>query len=127
MEGTDASDGTAQETASRDAQAPSLERLLLAGLGWVSFTAEAVEEMADDLARKVGVEPERMRDAVQDVIAGWRREGARLGAMPADTSEKALRRLGLVRREEMDDLALRVAQLEHRIRLLEKPAETPAE
>jgi polyhydroxyalkanoate synthesis regulator phasin len=115
-----------QEKASQ-VEPRSLEQLLLAGLGWVSLTAEAVEEMADDLARRVGVEPERMRDAVQDVVAGWRREGARLGAMPADASEKALRRLGLVRREEMDDLALRVAQLEHRIRLLEKPAESPAE
>jgi hypothetical protein len=34
-----------------------------------------------------------------------------------------MRRLGLVRREEADDLALRVAQLEHRVRLLETPAE----
>ena len=33
--------------------------------------------------------------------------------------ERAYAKAGLVRREEMDDLALRVAQLEHRIRLLE--------
>ena len=32
-----------------------------------------------------------------------------------------MRRLGVVRREEADDLALRVAQLEHRVRLLETP------
>ena len=62
-----------------------------------------------------------MRDAVRDAVASWRAEAERLGALPSDASEKALRRLGLVRREEADDLALRVAQLEHRVRLLEKP------
>ena len=73
------------------------------------------------LARRVGVEPEKMRGAVRDTFASWRKEGERIGTMPSDASEKALRRLGLVRREEADDLALRLAQLEHRVRLLEKP------
>ena len=34
----------------------SLEQLLLAGLGWLSLTAEAADDVADDLARRVGVE-----------------------------------------------------------------------
>jgi hypothetical protein len=34
--------------------------------------------------------------------------------------ERALGRAGLARREEVEDLALRVAQLEHRLRLLER-------
>ena len=33
-----------------------------------------------------------------------------------------MRELGLVTREEFEDLELRVAQLEHRLKLLEKPA-----
>ena len=41
----------------------------------------------------------------------------------SEASDRAMRRLGVVRREEADDLALRVAQLEHRVRLLETPAE----
>ncbi len=98
-----------------------LEQLLLAGLGWVSLTADAADDLADDLARRVGIERDEMRDAVRDTVASWRAEAQRLGSLPSETSEKALRRLGLVRREEADDLALRVAQLEHRVRLLEKP------
>ena len=101
----------------------SFEQLLLAGLGWLSLTASAADEIAEDLARRVGVEPDQMRGAVRDTFASWRKEGERLGAMPSDASEKAFRRLGLVRREEADDLALRLAQLEHRVRLLEKPAQ----
>jgi polyhydroxyalkanoate synthesis regulator phasin len=34
--------------------------------------------------------------------------------------ERALAKAGLARREEVEDLALRVAQLEHRLRLLER-------
>ena len=109
-----AMDGTAEPR--------TLEQLLLAGLGWVSLTVEAADDLADDLARRVGIERDEMRDAVRDAVASWRAEAERLGSLPSETSEKALRRLGLVRREEADDLALRVAQLEHRVRLLEKPA-----
>jgi len=99
----------------------SLEQLLLAGLGWLSLTAEAADDVADDLARRVGVERDTMRHAVRDALTSWRAEAEKLGSVPSDASDKALRRLGLVRREEADDLALRVAQLEHRVRLLETP------
>jgi hypothetical protein len=39
--------------------------------------------------------------------------------VPGEATERTLKRLGVVRRDELDDLALRVAQLEHRVRLLE--------
>jgi polyhydroxyalkanoate synthesis regulator phasin len=97
-----------------------LEQLLRAGLGWVSLTAEAAEAFADDLARRVGIEREEMRSAVADTVASWRAEVERLGSLPSEASEKTFQRLGLVRREEADDLVLRLAQLEHRVRLLEK-------
>ena len=104
-----------------NAQPRPLGQLLLAGLGWVSLTADAADDLADDLARRVGIERDEMRGAVRDAVASWRAEAEKIGSLPSDASEKALRRLGLVRREEADDLALRVAQLEHRVRLLEKP------
>ncbi len=104
-------------------EARGLEQLLLAGLGWLSLTAEAADDVADDLARRVGVDRDAMRGAVRDTITSWRREAEHVGSLPSEASEKALRRLGLVRREEADDMALRIAQLEHRVRLLEKPSE----
>lgn len=99
----------------------SLEQMLLAGLGWMSMTAEAADDVIDDLARRVGIDRDEMRAAVRDAVASWRAEAEKIGAIPSDASEMALKRLGLVRREEVEDLALRVAQLEHRVRLLEKP------
>jgi polyhydroxyalkanoate synthesis regulator phasin len=103
------------------AEPHSVEQLILAGIGWLSLTAEAIDDIADDLARSVGVERARMRGAVRDVFASWRREGEKIGSFPSEASDKALKRIGLVRREEADDLALRLAQLEHRVRLLERP------
>ena len=102
------------------AESRSLEQLLLAGVGWASLTVEAADDVADDLARRVGIERDEMRGAVRDAVASWRAEAKRLGSLPSEASEKAFQRLGLVRREEAEDLALRVAQLEHRVRLLEK-------
>ena len=70
-----------------------------------------------------------MRTAVRDTIASWRREAERLGVRGDEVTERALARLGLARREALDDLGLRVAQLEHRLRLLERDTdvETTAE
>ena len=105
------------------AEPRTFEQLLLAGFGWLSLTAEAADDVADDLARRVGIERDAMRNAVRDAVASWRAEAERLGSLPSEASDKAMRHLGVVRREEADDLALRVAQLEHRVRLLEKPVE----
>jgi hypothetical protein len=77
--------------------------------------------MAEDLAHRLGIEPGRMREAVRSSFASLRRDAERAGSVPSEASERALKRLGLVRREEVDDLGLRLAQLEHRVRLLEKP------
>lgn len=99
----------------------SLEQLILAGLGWLSLTVEAADDIAEDLAQRLGVEPARMREAVRATFASVRRDAERAGSLPSEASDRAFKRLGLVRREEVDDLALRLAQLEHRVRLLEKP------
>jgi polyhydroxyalkanoate synthesis regulator phasin len=98
----------------------SVSELLLAGIGWATLGVEAAEEIADDLARRVGVESEAMRSAVQDTIASWRAELERVGVRRDEAVDRALARAGLARREEVEDLALRVAQLEHRLRLLER-------
>ncbi|HEX2302200.1 MAG TPA: hypothetical protein VHH57_01140 [Gaiella sp.] len=94
--------------------------LLLAGVGWASLGIEAADEVADDLARRVGVQRDAMRSAVRDAVGSWRTELERLGTRRDEAVERAFARAGLARREEVEDLALRVAQLEHRLRLLER-------
>jgi polyhydroxyalkanoate synthesis regulator phasin len=112
-----------RDGAGAQSQRPLLE-LLLAGIGWASMGVEAADELADDIARRVGIDRAEMRAAVRDTIASWRREVEQAGGRREEIAERALDRIGVVRREEMDDLALRVAQLEHRLRLLEKHADS---
>ena len=109
-----------------DSPGPSLQQLLLAGVGWASEGIEAADVVADELARRVGVERDQMRTALRDTVAAWRKEAERLGIRGDEVSERALARLGLARREALDELELRVAQLEHRLRLLERVSDASA-
>jgi polyhydroxyalkanoate synthesis regulator phasin len=111
---------TSDNERQRAAEQHPISELLLAGIGWATLGVETVEAMADDLARRVGVDRDAMRAAVTDTVESWRAELERLGARRDEAMERALGKAGLVRREELDDLALRVAQLEHRLRLLER-------
>jgi polyhydroxyalkanoate synthesis regulator phasin len=96
--------------------------LLLAGLGMASLGAEVVDELADDLARRMGIDRDAMRHAVRDTFAAWQAEAERLGARRDEVVDRSLEKAGVARREELEDLELRVAQLEHRLRLLEADA-----
>jgi polyhydroxyalkanoate synthesis regulator phasin len=96
-----------------------LRRLLLAVLGALALTAERADDLADELAQRGGMGREEARAWIDDVTSRWRGDAARLGERTGATLQGALRDLGLVTRDEWDELELRVAQLEHRLRLLE--------
>jgi polyhydroxyalkanoate synthesis regulator phasin len=98
----------------------ALERLLLAGLGAAALTGGRADQLADELARKAGIQREEALALVREVADGWRREAGRLGERTNDAAQRLVRELGLVQREEYEDLELRVAQIEHRLKLLEK-------
>ena len=60
-----------------------------------------------------------LRQLVEELAAQLRSGVEKIGDLPQETGERLARELGLVRREELDALALRLAQLEHRLKLLE--------
>jgi hypothetical protein len=63
---------------------------------------------------------------VAEAFAAWvREEGSRAGETASENIGALLKELGFISRDEYDELALRVAQLEHRLRLLEAAASTP--
>ena len=97
-----------------------LEQTLLAALGWAALTVEGADGLADDLARRVGIDRDAMRAAVRDTLTAWRHEGERFSARREDVVDGVVGRLGVAQKAEVDDLALRVAQLEHRLKLLER-------
>jgi polyhydroxyalkanoate synthesis regulator phasin len=93
--------------------------LALAAVGAVVLTAERVEALADEIAARGSLTKEEARGLLRERVESWRTEAARLGERTGSALGSVIGELGLVRREELDDLELHVAQLEHRLRLLE--------
>jgi polyhydroxyalkanoate synthesis regulator phasin len=98
-----------------------VERLGLAALGLVALTAERIEELAGDLSDRGGMRRDEARQVLEDAVTRWRGDAARFGERAGEGIAGFARQLGLVTRDEMEELELRVAQLEHRLRLLERP------
>jgi polyhydroxyalkanoate synthesis regulator phasin len=104
-----------------------VERLLLAGVGAVTLTAERAEALAEELAEKGGLRKEEARTLVQDATARWRGEAGRMGERAGVALDGLFAELGLVTRDQFEELELRIAQLEHRLRLLEEPPTVSAD
>ena len=98
-----------------------LETLALAGIGVLALGADRAEELADELAQRLAIDPEETRAVVVDVLESWRRELRRVGESSSSTGARVGAELGIASRDALDELELRVAQLEHRLRLLEGP------
>ncbi|HZT92689.1 MAG TPA: hypothetical protein VFA05_11680 [Gaiellaceae bacterium] len=67
----------------------------------------------------LGVRLDEARGVAQDLTSRWRGDALRIGEGSRRRVQEVARELGLVTRDEWDELELRVAQLEHRLRLLE--------
>jgi polyhydroxyalkanoate synthesis regulator phasin len=100
-----------------------VERIALAAIGAVALTAERLDELAGELSERGGIRRDEARQLLEDAVTRWRGDASRLGERASESLAGVLRQVGLVTREEHEELELRVAQLEHRLRLLEA---TPA-
>jgi polyhydroxyalkanoate synthesis regulator phasin len=98
----------------------SLETLALAGIGAVALVAQHADELAAEIGDRLGVERNEVRAVIGDVLDSWRREASRLGESGGSFAAKAASELGTASKDSVDDLSLRVAQLEHRVKLLER-------
>ena len=102
-----------------------LEQLLLAGVGAVSLSAERVEDLVDSFVERGGVQRDEARAAVDELVSRWRGDATRVTERAGAGLHGMLRELGLVLRSEYEELELRVAQLEHRLKLVERDELTP--
>ena len=95
--------------------------LALAAVGTVALTAERIDALAEAIAAHGGIKTsEEARAFLREQVDRWREEGARMGGQATSWIGALARELGLLSREEADELELRVAQLEHRLQLLER-------
>jgi polyhydroxyalkanoate synthesis regulator phasin len=67
----------------------------------------------------LGPRLDELRSIAEDFTTRWRGDAVRVGEGSRRRIQDIARELGLVTREEWDELELRVAQLEHRLRLVE--------
>ena len=96
-----------------------LERIALAAVGAVALTADRAEALADELAERSGMRRDEARQLLEDSMTRWRGDATRVAERAGETLQSVFAQLGLVTREEFEELELRLAQVEHRLRLLE--------
>jgi polyhydroxyalkanoate synthesis regulator phasin len=109
------------ERASSSDRGP-FQTLTLAGIGALALAAQRVDELSDELARRLGIDPVEMRAALSDTLESWRREAERIGESTGEAASRLVDDVGIATSDAVRDLELRVAQLEHRLRLLERGA-----
>ena len=102
------------------------EKLVFAGVGAVALTGDRIEALAEELSARGGIRRDEARSLVEELAGRWRSETVRLSERTGAGLAGVFRELGLVTRNELEELELRVAQLEHRLRLLERPPQLPA-
>ena len=84
------------------------------------------EDRTDSLERLlsiVGPRVDEMRSLLGDSTQRWRGDALRVGEGTRHRLRDLFRDLGLVTRDDWDELELRVAQVEHRLGLLERAAD----
>jgi polyhydroxyalkanoate synthesis regulator phasin len=102
------------------------EEILLAGVGALALTKNRADELVDELSTKGRLTQEDARELVDDLTGRWRGDALRMGERASSTLSGVFRELGLVTRREHEELELRLAQLEHRLRLIEGRSQQPA-
>jgi polyhydroxyalkanoate synthesis regulator phasin len=101
-----------------------LERLALAGIGAVALTADRAEELARDLTGRGELRRDEARQTIEEAMTRWRGDATRLTERAGSSLQSVFDQLGLVSRDAYEELELRVAQLEHRLRLAEARVES---
>jgi polyhydroxyalkanoate synthesis regulator phasin len=76
-------------------------------------------DRVERLVSLLGPRLDEVRSLLDETTSRWRGDALRVGEGTRHRLRDVFRELGLVTREDWDELELRVAQLEHRLRLLE--------
>ena len=80
----------------------------------------------DRLLAAIGPRLDELRSLLDEAVSRWRGDAVRVGEGTRNRLQSLFYELGLITREDWDALDLRVAQLEHRLRLIEQRLDPPA-
>jgi polyhydroxyalkanoate synthesis regulator phasin len=100
-----------------------MEQAVLMSIGAASLTREKAEAAVADLVRKGQMGTDEGKQVVERLMARVRGDGAAgvglVGKLEGGM-QGVMRELGIVTRGELEDVTLRLSELEHRISLLER-------
>jgi len=100
-----------------------VEQAVLLSIGAASITREKAEAAVAELVRKGQVGGDEGKVIVERLMARVRGEGTTASGLMGrleDGVQGVLREFGVVTRGELEDVQLRLMELEHRISLLER-------
>jgi len=98
------------------------EKAVLTGLGAISLTQKKAEEIITELKERYKLSEEEGK-AFLDKVQGMAKEGReRVGEIAETEVKKVIERVGLISRDEFDQLRKRVDELEKRL-----PGDEPGE
>jgi polyhydroxyalkanoate synthesis regulator phasin len=80
---------------------------------------DVLERIAAEVAAAGNLRIDEARNLVDELAHRWRSDVVRAGERVGAAADGMFHEVGLATREDLDELELRVAQLEHRLRLLE--------
>lgn len=95
---------------------------LYAGIGLVALTKEKAEEIIQELVKKGEVSKEEGKDLLKNLVDKIDQEKRRLQRKIDEQIELAIKNMNLVRKQEMDELKLKIEELERKIEELKKEA-----
>lgn len=104
----------------------AVEQAIFASLGAAALTKEKAERVVADLVGRGHLGAEEGATIVTRLMSRVRSEGppAQSGVMSRleDGAQALFQDLGLARASDLDEIRTRLAELEHRLRLVERPA-----
>ena len=83
----------------------------------------AERDPLDRVGALLGPRLDDLRALLEELTGRWRGDAMRVSEGSRQRLRDLFRELGLITRDDWDELELRVAQLEHRLRLLEDKGE----
>ncbi len=101
----------------------SMEQAVLMSIGAAALTRERAEAAVNELVRKGQMGGDEGKQVVERLMARVRGDGAPAAGLVGRLEgglQGVLREIGLVTHAELEDVQLRLMELEHRISLLER-------
>ncbi|MHB0867300.1 MAG: phasin family protein [Thermoleophilia bacterium] len=98
------------------------ERSFLMALGAAALTRDMAESFAGDLVKRGSTASDEGRKLVEETVEQAREETRGIKDRFDETLERNFREMGLVTSDEVEEMRLKIAQLEHRIALMEAGA-----